>query len=135
MKLLTFMPLEEIEELTRYKDERINAAKERLAFEVTKLVHGEEKAREAEKSVKAAFSNDESDMPTAEVDKTDFLPDIMLAAGIVKSKGEARTLIAGGGVSVGDTKVTGLTLSTELLDKGEFVLHKGKKVHVRIILK
>ncbi|MBP5372859.1 MAG: tyrosine--tRNA ligase, partial [Clostridia bacterium] len=98
MKLLTFMPLEEIEELTRYKDERINAAKERLAFEVTKLVHGEEKAREAEKSVKAAFSNDESDMPTAEVDKTDFLPDIMLAAGIVKSKGEARTLIAGGGV-------------------------------------
>ena len=135
MKLLTFMPLEEIEELTRYKDERINVAKERLAFEVTKLVHGEEKAREAEKSVKAAFSNDESDMPTAEVDKTDFLPDIMLAAGIVKSKGEARTLIAGGGVSVGDTKVTGLTLSTELLDKGEFVLHKGKKVHVRIILK
>ena len=135
MKLLTFMPLEEIEELTRYKDERINVAKERLAFEVTKLVHGEEKAREAEKSVKAAFSNDESDMPTAEVDKTDFLPDIMLAAGIVKSKGEARTLIAGGGVSVGDTKVTGLTLPTELLDKGEFVLHKGKKVHVRIILK
>ena len=135
MRLLTFMPLEEIEEMTKYKDERINAAKERLAFEVTKLVHGEEKARDAERQVKAAFSNDESDMPTAEVPATDYVPDIMLAAGIVKSKGEARTLIAGGGVSVNDIKVTGLTLPAEIAGKSEFVLHKGKKVHVKIIMK
>ena len=135
MRLLTFMPLDEIEKLTKYKDERINIAKERLAYEVTKLVHGEEKAKDAQKSVKAAFGGDEGDMPSVEVERTDFLPDIMLAAGIVKSKGEARTLIAGGGVSVNETKVTGLTLSEEDLEKGEFVLHKGKKVHVKIILK
>ena len=135
MRLLTFMPLDEIEELTKYKDERINIAKERLAYEVTKLVHGEEKAKDAQKSVKAAFGGDEGDMPSVEVGRTDFLPDIMLAAGIVKSKGEARTLIAGGGVSVNETKVVGLTLSEEDLEKGEFVLHKGKKVHVKIILK
>ena len=135
MRLLTFMPLEEIEELTRYKDERINAAKERLAFEVTKLVHGEEKAADAQKSVKAAFGGDEGEMPAVEIVKTEFLPDVMLAAGIVKSKGEARTLIAGGGVSVNDIKITGLTLPEGISDKGEFVLHKGKKVHVKIIMK
>ena len=98
MKLLTFMPLDEIEELTRFKDERINAAKERLAYEVTKLVHGEAKAEEAQKAVKAAFSNNAEDMPSVVVEKTEFLPDVMLAAGIVKSKSEARTLISGGGV-------------------------------------
>ena len=135
MRLLTFMPLEEIEELTRFKDERINAAKERLAFEVTKLVHGEEKAEDAKRQVKAAFGGDEGDMPSVLVEKTEFLPDIMLAAGIVKSKGEARTLIAGGGVSVNEIKITGLTLPEGLSDKGEFVLHKVKKVHVKIILK
>lgn len=135
MKLLTFMPLEEIEELCRYKDERINAAKERLAFEVTKLVHGEEKATEAQKAVKAAFSNNEEDMPSVEIAKTEFLPDVMLAASIVKSKSEARTLISGGGVIVDETKVTGLTLPAEVLEKGEFILHKGKKVHVKIIMK
>lgn len=135
MKLLTFMDLDEIEELTRYKDERINVAKERLAYEVTKLVHGEEKATAARKQAQAAFSGNVEDMPTVEVDKTDFIPDIMVAAGITKSKGEARTLISGGGVSVNDTKVTNLTLDAEVLSKGEFVLHKGKKVHVKIILK
>ena len=135
MKLLTFLPLNEIEELTRYKDERINAAKERLAYEVTKLVHGEQKAEEAQRKVRAAFSSDENDMPSVEVAKTDFVPDIMLAAGIVKSKGEARTLISGGGVNVDEIKLTGLTLPKEVFDKGEFILHKGKKVHVKIIMK
>ena len=135
MKLLTFLPLDEIEELTRYKDERINAAKERLAYEVTKLVHGEQKAEEAQRKVRAAFSSDENDMPSVEVAKTDFVPDIMLAAGIVKSKGEARTLISGGGVNVDEIKLTGLTLPKEVFDKGEFILHKGKKVHVKIIMK
>ena len=135
MKLLTFLPLDEIEELTRYKDERINAAKERLAYEVTKLVHGEEKAAEAQKKVRAAFGGDEGEMPAVEIARTDFVPDIMLAAGIVKSKGEARTLIAGGGVNIDDDKLTSLSLPEAAQQKGEFVLHKGKKVHVKIILK
>ena len=135
MNLLTFMPQEEIKELTKFKDERINAAKERLAYEVTKLVHGEAKAEEARRAVKAAFSNDENDMPSVEIAKTDFLPDVMLAAGIVKSKSEARTLIGGGGVIVDDEKMVGLTLPTEVVERGTFVLHKGKKVHVKIIMK
>ncbi len=135
MKLLTFMDLDEIAELTKYKDERINVAKERLAYEVTKLVHGVEKADEARKQAQGAFGGNQADMPTVEVEKTDFIPDIMVSAGITKSKGEARTLISGGGVSVNDQKVTGLTLDKAVLDKGEFILHKGKKVHVKVILK
>lgn len=135
MRLLTFMPLDEIERLTEFKDERINVAKERLAFEVTKLVHGQAKAEEAQKAVKAAFSNDVSDMPSVEIERTDFIPDIMVAAGVAKSKSDARTLIAGGGVSINDEKVTGLTLSDALKNADEFILHKGKKAHVRVIIK
>ena len=133
MKLLTFMELDEIEELTKYQDERMNAAKARLAFEVTKLVHGEEKALEAQKQAQGAFGGNADDMPTVTIPRSDFIPDIMLAAGIVKSKGEARTLISGGGVSINEAKVTGLTLDSAVLDKGEFILHKGKKVHVKVI--
>lgn len=135
MKLLTFMELDEIEELTKYNDERINIAKERLAYEVTKLVHGTEKADEARKQAAAAFGGNEEDMPCVEIAKTNFIPDIMVEAKITKSKGEARTLISGGGVSVNDTKVTGLTLPDDVFEKGEFILHKGKKVHVKVILK
>ena len=135
MKLLTFMDVEEIDELTKYRDERMNAAKARLAFEVTKLVHGEAKAIEAQKQAQGAFGGNEADMPTVEVERTNFIPDVMVAAGITKSKGEARTLISGGGVSIGDEKVTGLTIPEDVMAKGEFILHKGKKVHVKIILK
>ena len=135
MRLLTFMDLEEIAELTRYSDERMNAAKERLAFEVTKLVHGEAKAFEAQKQAKGAFGGNEEDMPFVEVEKTDFVPDIMVAAGVAKSKSDARTLIAGGGVLINEEKLTGLTLPAEALNKGEFILHKGKKVHIKVLLK
>ena len=136
MKLLTFMDLEEIEELTKYQDERMNAAKERLAFEVTKLVHGEEKALLAQKQARAAFGGNEEDMPEFNANGLTAVPDIMVAAGIAKSKGEARRLIEGGGVSVGDKKLTvnDLTLDEETLKQGSFVLHKGKKVHVKILL-
>ncbi len=135
MRLLTFMELDEIEELTKFKDERINQAKERLAFEVTKLVHGEEKAKEAQKQARAAFATNVEDMPSVTVEKTNFVPDIMVNAGIVKSKSEARTLILGGGVSINENKLEGLTVADDILEKGEFVLHKGKKVHIRVILK
>ncbi len=135
MRLLTFMELDEIDELTKFTDERINKAKERLAFEVTKLVHGEEKALEAQKQARAAFSTNVEDMPSVTVEKTNFVPDIMVNCGIVKSKSEARTLILGGGVSVNEDKLTTLTIADEILEKGEFVLHKGKKVHVRVIFK
>lgn len=139
MKLLTFMDLDEIEELTKYNDERMNSAKERLAFEVTKLVHGEEKAKAAERQAKAAFGGGSTeDMPSVEIDKsTEMVADILVITGICASKGEAKRLIAGGAVSLDDTKITDqfAKIGAEFIEKGEFILHKGKKTHVRVILK
>ena len=139
MRLLTFMDMEEIKELTKYNDERMNAAKERLAFEVTKLVHGEEKALEAQKQARAAFGGGNAeDMLTVELDKgLTQVADILVAANLAKSKGEAKRLIEGGGVSIETVKITdpfGIVPS-EFASKGEFVLHKGKKVHIKIVLK
>ena len=138
MRLLTFMDMKEIAELTAYQDERMNAAKERLAYEVTALVHGKEKAEECRKQARAAFAGDSANMPSFEIDKSvRFIPEIMVAAGVAPSRGEARRIIEGGGLSINDTKVTtaSLEVSEEVAAKGEFVMHKGKKVHVRIILK
>ena len=136
MKLLTFMDLEEIAELTAHNDERMNAAKERLAFEVTKLVHGEEKALLAQKQAKAAFGGNEEDMPVFDADGMTNLLEIMVAAGICKSKSEARRLVEGGGVSVGEDKVTldTVALGERILSSGSFILHKGKKTHVKILV-
>lgn len=138
MRLLTFMDMEEIRELTAHNDERMNAAKERLAFEVTKLVHGEEKALAAERQARAAFGGgSEEDMPSVKVSKdTEFVSELLVAAGIAKSKGEAKRLIEGGGVAIGEEKVTDAFARIPETEKtkGEFVLHKGKKVHVKIIL-
>ncbi len=138
MRLLTFMDMEEIAELTAYNDERINAAKERLAYEVTKLVHGEEKAEECRRQAKAAFSGDESNMPTFEIPATTtFIPEILTLVKAAPSKGEARRLIEGGAVSVGDKKITAadMMLPGDIVEKGEFVLNKGKKFHVKVVLK
>ncbi|MBP5308220.1 MAG: tyrosine--tRNA ligase [Clostridia bacterium] len=134
MKLLTFMDLKEIEELTQFQDERINAAKERLAFEVTKLVHGEEKAVTARDQARAAFGGG-GEMPTERIPAgVTSVVDIMALTGVAKSKGEARRLIEGGGVSVNDKKVTSVSeeIPVEAVEKGEFILHKGKKVHVKV---
>ena len=131
LKLLTFMPLDEIAELCKFKDERINAAKARLAFEVTKIVHGEEEAKKAEEQVKAAFSGDVSSMEAVELTNRKIL-DILVEAGITSSKGEGRRLIEGGGISIDEDKVTDPNLE---ITKNEFVLHKGKKVHIKVLLK
>ena len=137
MRLLTFMELDEIEELTRYNDERINGAKARLAFEVTKLVHGEEKALMAKKQAEGAFSGNADTMPsvTVNADASTTIVDILSLAGVASSKSEARRLIEGGGVKVNDDKVTAITQTVaDFTDKSEFVLHKGKKVHVKVML-
>ncbi|MBQ3115669.1 MAG: tyrosine--tRNA ligase [Clostridia bacterium] len=139
MRLLTFMEMDEIKELTKYNDERMNLAKERLAFEVTKLVHGEEKALNAQKQARAAFGGGSAeDMPTAEVSSDIALVcDLLVAVGQAKSKGEAKRLIEGGGVSIDDGKITNpfAEIPAELKSKGEFVLHKGKKVHIKVVIK
>ena len=132
MKLLTFLPVEEIEELCRYKDERMNKAKEVLAFELTKEVHGAEKANLAQSQAKAAFGGDSGELLTKEIENVQTVVDVMVAVGVAKSKGEARRLIEQGGVSVDETKVTDANME---IPAKEFVLHKGKKVHLKIIVK
>ena len=132
MKLLTFLPLSEIEELCRHKDERINAAKEVLAYELTKEVHGEEKANTARSQARAAFGGSDAELLTKEAKGAATVVDAMVSAGIAKSKGEARRLIEQGGVSVDEMKVTDVNMP---VPANEFVLHKGKKVHVRIVVK
>ena len=131
MKLLTFLPLDEIAELCRYKDERINRAKEVLAYELTKEVHGEEKADLARSQAQAAFGGSEEDLPVREVKGAATVVDAMVGAGVAKSKGEARRLIEQGGVSVNDGKVSDVNMP---VPAKEFVLHKGKKVHVKIVV-
>ncbi len=132
MKLLTFLPLERIEELCAHRDERINKAKEVLAYELTQEVHGEEAAKLAEGQAKAAFGGGNAELLTKEISSVDTIVDAMVAAGVAKSKGEARRLVEQGGVSVDDTKVTDCNMP---VPAAEFVLHKGKKVHLKIIVK
>ena len=132
LKLLTYLPVEEIEELCRYKDERINHAKEVLAYELTKEVHGEEKAETARQQAKAAFAGGEGELLEKVVEGAQTVVDAMVLCGVCKSKGEARRLIAQGGVAVNEEKVTDENMP---VPESEFVLQKGKKVRVKVIVK
>ena len=138
LKLLTFMELDEIAEICKHTDERINAAKARLAYEVTKLIHGEEEAEKAQKQATAAFSGDDAQMPQAviEANGETLVSDLMAALGVCTSKSEARRLIDGGGVKINEARVNRGTdtLGAYTAEK-TFVLHKGKKVHLRVTLK
>ncbi len=134
LKLLTFMPLDEIEEMTAHQDERINAAKERLAYEITKIVHGADVADEVVRKVKAAFSGDVDNMPSASVSKdTVKIVDILAAVGFAPSKSEARRLIQGGAVSVDGVKIADVAaeVSDSQLANG-CVIYKGKKNRVKV---
>lgn len=132
LKLLTYLPVEEIEELCRYKDERINRAKEVLAYELTKEVHGEEKAETARQQAKAAFAGGEGELLEKVAEGAQTVVDAMVLCGVCKSKGEARRLIAQGGVAVNEEKVTDENMP---VPESEFVLQKGKKVRVKVIVK
>lgn len=138
LKLLTFMDLKEIKQLTQYRDERMNEAKKRLAFEVTKLVHGEQAAVKAQNEAAAAFGGNADDLPPVQVDADENTPivDIMTLSKVAASKSEARRLIDGGGVKVNETKVADVSDTPKSLGAGSsFILHKGKKVHIKIALK
>lgn len=134
LKLLTFLPIDEIEELCQYNDERINRAKEKLAYEVTSIVHGKEAAESASQQAKAAFSGDASNMPKAVISKDmKLVADILVSVGICQSKSDAKRLIKDNAVSINDKKVQGFDacITDEDVANG-FVLHKGKKVHIRV---
>ena len=144
IRMLTFLPLEEIEKMESWEGSELNRAKEILAYELTALVHGEEKATKAQEAARALFSGaaDTENMPTVALNADDFtdgqiaVNEIMLKAGLVKSKGEARRLIQQGGVSIDDQKVTDpvAVVSHETLEKEHIILKKGKKVFYKVTL-
>ena len=142
LKMLTFLPLDQIAEMETWADSRINRAKEILAFELTKLVHGEAEAQRAQESARTLFGGgDSGQMPTVELsdgDLTGGAADIMtllVKAGLVASKSEARRNIQQGGVTADDKKVTdiGLSFTAQELKKG-VVLRRGKKSFMKVIL-
>ncbi|MFM1573063.1 tyrosine--tRNA ligase [Helcococcus ovis] len=142
LMLLTFVPTEEIEELTKHNDERINKAKEVLAYEIVKLIHGEEKAKEALETSKALFTKGAIDenMPTTEISKEDFennkgLLSMLTFVGLTKSNGEARRLIQQGGIKLNESKVEDIAYELSEKDfKNNLIIQKGKKVFHRIVL-
>lgn len=144
LSLLTFLPMEQVNELAALKDERINEAKKVLAFEVTKQVHGEEAALEAQKAAEALFGGGAQggSVPATEITKGEFeenrlLASMMMLCGLTESKGQGRKLIKGGGVSVNGTKILEEMheLSLEDFEQGELMIKKGKKVFHKVILK
>ncbi|MBQ3181805.1 MAG: tyrosine--tRNA ligase [Clostridia bacterium] len=140
IKMITFVPMEEIYEMEKWEGAELNKAKVRLAYEVTKLVHGEAEADKAKATAEGIFAGGASgDMPTTELDSADdetLLLDLMLTAKLIPSKGEGRRLIQQGGVSVDDVKITepNYMVKKEDLQNG-IVIKKGKKVFHKVILK
>ena len=144
IRMLTFLPLEQIEEMDKWEGSQLNRAKEILAYELTALVHGEEEAKAAEASSKALFggNGNNENMPTTEItsdDLTDGMIDIMTAlvkTGLCASKSEARRNIQQGGVSVNDTKISDISaaFSADALKEG-IIIKRGKKSFNKIILK
>ena len=131
--LLTFLPMDEINRLSSFKDEKINEAKKVLAFEITKLIHGEEAARKAEEASQALFegTGDLDNMPSTKLDDINIsIVEAIVLADIAKSKSQARTLISQGGISLNDIKVddTNYSLSEKDFKDGYAILRKGKKV-------
>lgn len=147
LKILTFVPMETIRELELLSGEHLNSAKELLAFEITKQIHGEEEAVKARDAAKALFSNraDTENMPTTNLTLTDFtddaigILDLLLKAKLAASRGEARRLVTQGGISIGGEKVSDPTASYQLQDfrmngASSFIIKKGKKVYHKIVL-
>ena len=139
MKLLTFLPMNEIKELCSVQDERINDAKKKLAFEITKLVHGEQKAKEAEDASNALFGGQGNieNMPSTKLDNINIsITEALVVTGIAPSKGQAKTLISQGGISLNDEKISDISymLSKKDFSDGYAILRKGKKIYHKIYL-
>ena len=144
IRMLTFLPLEQINGMDSWKDAKLNEAKEILAFELTKLVHGEEEAQKAQNAAKALFvgGGDDANIPTTEITEDQLtegkigLLSLMVACKLATSNGDARKNVAGGGVSVNDEKITDVKfeVTREMLKEG-VKLRKGKKVFHKAILK
>ena len=140
LKLLTFIPIEEIEEMEKTMEgAQLNKAKEILAFEVTKMVHGEEEANKCLKAARDVFSGagNSVDMPTTEIAESDLdngqigILTLLVKAGLASSNGEGRRLVQQGGISVNDSKITDPSVKIEI--SGEVIIKKGKKVFHKVV--
>ncbi len=141
LALLTFLPMDEVRRLGGYRDERINESKRVLAFEITKMVHGEEKARQAMEAAEALFSGkgDRNNMPTttitrAQLEEHGRVVELLAQCGLTKSNGEGRRLIAQGAVQVNDAPVTDPDAKAQPDDTGTIMLKKGKKGYHRFLV-
>ena len=144
LRMLTFLPLEQIEEMEKWDDARINEKKEILAHELTSLVHGREEADKAQAAARALFGGggDDSDIPTTELDASQVpaegigVIDLLLACSLCPSKSEARRLITQGGLTVDEEKITAIdrVFSADQLKAG-LKIRKGKKVYHKALLK
>ncbi|MBS5864311.1 MAG: tyrosine--tRNA ligase [Clostridium sp.] len=136
LSLLTFLPMEKVEELSNLKDEKINEAKKVAAYEITKLIHGEDEAKKAEEASNALFGGQGSldNMPTATVADNISILDAIIQVGFALSKGQARQLITQGGISLNDTKIsdTNYVLSDTDFKDGFAILKKGKKSYYKL---
>ena len=144
IRMLTFLPLDQIEEMSKWEGGQLNRAKEILAYELTEMVHGEEEAKRAEASAKALFSGagESESMPTTELSETDLsdgkidILSLLVKSGLCTTKSDARRNVQQGGVTVGDEKITDIAASfdAEALRRG-IVVRRGKKNYNKIILK
>ncbi len=142
IRMLTFLPLDEINKMDSWEGSQLNQAKEILAFELTKMVHGEEEALKAQTAARALFAggSDDSNMPQTTVDDSDLedgkatVMSLMIKADMIKSNGEGRRLIQQGGISIDGEKVKDVfhTVTSDMLEKG-IVIKKGKKVFRKFI--
>ena len=143
IRMLTFLPLEQIDEMSHWEGSQLNRAKEILAYELTSLVHGEEEARKAEASAKALFAGGGSNenMPTTEITESELndgamdIMTVLVRSGLCVSKSEARRNIQQGGVTVNDEKITDISKSfgADELKKG-IIVRRGKKNYIKVIL-
>ena len=144
LKMLTFLPLEQIEEMEKWEGSQLNKAKEILAYELTKMIHGEEEANKAQEGARALFGGgaNTDNMPTTEIAEDDFaddgiaILDLLLKCKLIPSKGEGKRLIQQGGVSVDDEKITDMfhKVGKDAFEKGHVIIKKGKKVFHKVTL-
>ena len=143
IRMLTFLPIEQIEQMSSWQGSQLNRAKEILAFELTKMVHGEEEAQKADAAAKALFGSgaDNTNMPTTELETAQAengiaILDLMQQCGLIASKSEGRRLVQQGGVSAGGQKITDPAYRFAAADfENGLVLKKGKKVFHKVVLK
>ena len=144
LKMLTYLPMEEVNRLSSLPGEKINQAKKIAAYEITKIVHGKENADKAKEASEAIFENANSteNMPVAEISKSDFsnneisILDLIVKSEIASSKGQAKILVTQGGISINDEKITDITRKFSREDfNNDMILKKGKKTFVKIIIK